>query len=365
MSCSMALKTELGKRIYASLLAGAVGDAMGFPVEGHHYKAIRKKFGKIDRPIVRLGPELTPNVTSTEYTDDTVMRHMVCKAIIDSKGHPTPYTVFEVWRDTIKDFEHWHWWLNTRIVAAKAKWGYWLDVREIGSDSVPCNDAAMIIAPVGLINPGDPEKAALQALDMACVWQNGYSRECAAAMAAAHAEALHPDATPSNVIETAKFHSPKLAPFIDRAVKLVEQTQSIHKFTEQYYEKYVPGPNEHYWRIGCENGDPDDPWCFNADPLEVCSLGFAFFLLGKGNLAEAISGGASFGRDCDTIAGIAGSLSGALYGGDTLPKRWCQSVIEACPEPDIFELATALTRIAIKNLEECQQRISDVMKLTE
>jgi ADP-ribosylglycohydrolase len=237
-------------------------------------------------------------------------------------------------------------------VGAKLKWGSWLDVRELGSSSVACNDAAMIIAPVGILNGGDPERAALQAYDLGCVWQTGYSRECAGAMAAAHAALLSPNAKPEDAAEAAKKYCPTFAPYVDRAVELAIKCGGIDEFTSQYYEKYIPGPNEEYWMgLGKDWNRPGEPFCFNADPLEVCSLGIGFFVLGKGDMKKAISGGASFGRDCDTIAGIAGSLTGALYGMSNLPKEWVAAVMDACPEPDIKELAKKLTVLLHKRTE--------------
>lgn len=344
-------QTAIFQNVYASLLAGAVGDAMGFPAEGHHYKTIRRKWGHVDRPIVREHTEgFIPPVTQPVYTDDTVMRHMVCKAVIESNGHPTPYAIAKVWRESIDNFEDWRWWCNTRIVGAKLKWGSWLDVRQLGDSSIACNDAAMIIAPIGILNAGNPERAALQALDLACVWQTGYSRECAAAMAAAHAAALAPAADMESVLHAAKTYSPVFSPYVDRAVKLAIECGSIDTFTQEYYQRYIPGPNEAYW-MGIGQGRPDEPWCFNADPLEVCSLGIAFFVLGKGDMKTAIIGGASFGRDCDTIAGIAGSLTGALYGHANLPQPWVEAVMAACPQPDIKELAAQLSLLLYQRIE--------------
>lgn len=356
-------KTNFFEKVYACLLAGAVGDAMGFPAETYHYKTVREKWGIVDRPIVRENcADWVPPVIDTVYTDDTVMRHMVCKAIIETEGHPTPYAIANVWQETIHNFDDWRWWCNTRIVGAKLKWGQWLDVRSLGDSSVACNDAAMIIAPVGILNAGDPERAALQAFDLACVWQTGYSRECAGAMAAAHAALLGPTAKAEDAVEAAKAYCPTLAPYVDRATELALQTGDIETFTERYYQRYVPGPNEDYWMgLGKDWVRPGEPFCFNADPLEVCSLGIGFYVLAQGDMKKAISGGASFGRDCDTIAGIAGSLTGAFYGMSNLPKSWIDSVMKACPEPDIKEISLTLTELLYRRLTEEKGRATSFL----
>ncbi|HEY5138845.1 MAG TPA: ADP-ribosylglycohydrolase family protein, partial [Methylococcales bacterium] len=256
----MKYKDQLKDRILGCLLGGALGDTMGFATEGHHYKTVRAKYGLVNRLITRdFGDELTPPVTKPVYTDDTVMRHMVCRTIFDTDGYPTIEALAKVWRESITDFEHWHWWNNTRIIGAKLKWGQWLDLRNLGSDSIACNDASMIIAPVGLLNPCNPRLAALEALELSGLWQNSYSRDCAAAMAAAHSQAVSPDATIDTVIETAKKYSGKLAGYITRAIKLAEEVKSPETFTEEYYKRFVPGPNEDYW-CGISSHKDGSPW---------------------------------------------------------------------------------------------------------
>lgn len=363
MDTTKVMNTKMFEKVYACLLAGAVGDAMGFPAETYHYKTVREKWGMVDRPIVRENStEWTPPVVDTVYTDDTVMRHMVCQAIIDTEGHPTPYAIAKVWKETITNFDDWRWWCNTRVVGSKLKWAEWLDVRMLGRDSVACNDAAMIIAPVGILNAGDPERAALQAYDLACVWQTGYSRECAGAMAAAHAVLLSPNAKPEDAVEAAKKYCPTFAPYVDRAVKLALESMDIDKFTEKYYQQYIPGPNEEYWMsLGKGWNRPGEPFCFNADPLEVCSLGIAFFIIGKGDMKKAITGGASFGRDCDTIAGIAGSLTGALYGMTNLPASWVDRVMKACPDPDIKAISLKLYQLLHQRVASESQKLRSLL----
>jgi len=50
-------------------------------------------------------------------------------------------------------------------------------------------------------------------------------------------------------------------------------------------------------------------------------------------LADGVYGclieGASFGRDCDTIAGIGGNIPGALRGTADIPEEWVETVERA------------------------------------
>lgn len=338
------------------MLGGAVGDAMGFPQEGFPYYWIREHRGKVAEPRTREGVEgWKPAINGPVWTDDTVMKHMVCQAIFNSNGRVKIEAVADVWRSTINDFNEWIWWNNTRVVAAKLKYNPLLPLREVGRDSIPCNDAAMIIGPVGIVNAGDSERAAQEAWDISALWQNGYSRECAASMAAAHAAALMPDATVDFVIEKAKQYSPTMAPYIDKAMKLIADCSSMDEFTERYYESYLEFPNDDFW-MGGAHRRPD--WSFGADALEVCTEALAFFKMSDGNAREAIIGAINFGRDCDTIAGIAGAFCGALNGPDTVPSDWAEAVTKANPQTDVREYSQKLYELLLKNLEESRIKVT-------
>jgi len=353
--------TALYQRVYGCLLGGAVGDAMGFPTEGWHYSAIRRRYGGLLRePAIRPGGEqLRPPVASHVYTDDTVMKHMVCQAIFDCGGHPTIEAVAAVWRRTITDLDSWVWWLNTRVVASKLRWNSLLDLRDVGRDSIPCDDAAMIVGPIGLLNAGDPQRAATETWDISALWQHGYSRECAAAMAAAHAEALRPNATVDSVIAVAKKFGPTLAPHIDAALELVGQCRDAEEFTVRYYAEQLHFPNPEYWTFG--RSDPD--YSFGADPLEVCTEALAFLALAQGDGEAAIIGAINFGRDCDTIAGLAAALCGALHGPATIPQRWAATILRDNPEPDIAEYAERLTGLILENASRIEAQVADIRAL--
>lgn len=352
-------QVSLSDKIYGCMIGGAVGDAIGFPTESFHYKRIREKYGKIEGPRIREEIEGCddPPINGFVYTDDTVMKHMVCDAIFESDGQPTIEAVADIWRQTIKKHDQWIWWNNTRVVAMKLQMNSLLDLREVGRDSIQCNDAAMIIGPVGLVYAGDPFLAAMVAWDISSLWQNGYSRECAAAMAACHAEAMRPNATIESVIETARKFSPTMKPYIDDAMDVVANSKDTDDFTEQYYASHLHFPNEHYWNsiVSQEPGH-----AFGADPLEVCTEALAFLALSNGNGREAIIGAANFGRDCDTICGIAAAFCGALNGPQAIPEEWQKDIQDANPNPNIREYSAKLHELAKKNINDAANRAGEM-----
>ena len=52
----------------------------------------------------------------------------------------------------------------------------------------------------------------------------------------------------------------------------------------------------------------------------------AKYWAGKNSFEEAIIGAVNHGGDADTIAAITGSLAGAKFGYDNIPKRWIEQL---------------------------------------
>jgi ADP-ribosylglycohydrolase len=219
----------------------------------------------------------------------------------------------------------------------------------------------MIIGPVGLINGGDPFRAAMEAWDISSLWNKSYSRECAAAMAACHAEAIRPSATIESIVETARKFSPTMKPYIDKAMDVVSSSKDADDFTERYYATCLEFPNQDFWG---PKTNPSPEWSFGADPLEVCTEALAFFALAKTDGRKAITGAVNFGRDCDTIAGIAAAFCGALNGPDTIPADWQKTIIEANPQVDIFDYSTKLHGLLMKNLDKISKSIEEMRSYT-
>ncbi|GAB3932613.1 hypothetical protein GCM10027614_02120 [Micromonospora vulcania] len=77
-------------------------------------------------------------------------------------------------------------WLVTRLHHAHA------DPREAGVGNIVNCGAAMYMAPVGIVNAGDPAGAYAEAVEIAGAHQHSYGREAAAVFAAAVAAAASP-----------------------------------------------------------------------------------------------------------------------------------------------------------------------------
>lgn len=89
--------------------------------------------------------------------------------------------------------------LAEKWIVARLHYGH-VDPREAGVGNIVNCGAAMYVAPVGVVNAGDPDAAYAEAIDLTGAHQSSYGREAAGVMAAAVAEAMRPGATVDGVI---------------------------------------------------------------------------------------------------------------------------------------------------------------------
>ena len=82
-----------------------------------------------------------------------------------------------------------------------------------------------------------------------------------------------------------------------------------------------------------------------CDSRETVPATLALCWLAGGDPARAITYGANFGRDADTIATMAGAICGALAGPDGLPPAWIEAATSAMAR-DQHALAETLAGIA-------------------
>jgi len=125
-------------RIRGCLLAGAVGDALGYAVEFDSGKAIRKLVGEAG---VRHYLELRGNLPVAPISDDTQMTLFTAEGMLWAKGHGYDFVsgVYEAYRD----------WLKTQ------------QSKELGSDARP--DSYLMKQPA-LFSPRAPGNTCLSAL---------------------------------------------------------------------------------------------------------------------------------------------------------------------------------------------------------
>jgi ADP-ribosylglycohydrolase len=338
----------LFQKVYGSLMGGAIGDALGGPIETMHYRFIREyHHGRVtdlkdyDRPpdFWAAGPNSGAYARSSKagtYTDDTHLRHFITDAIVAAMGRITPEDLAKVWMEKMDTRYFWvsitnSW--NRLALTATPAW-------EVGAGNVPDNSSAMCIGPIGIINAGDPKQAAQDAYAIASLSHDGYAREAACVIASATAEAMKPDATVEGIVSASIEHLPNrdTSPIygaVLRAIEWADQVADTEELTALYYEKGLVSFAQRHPRPR----DADERLSWSVDPLESIPCVMAMFYKTRGDFEEAVIASANFGRDCDTIACMTGYIAGALNGANAIPERWIQTVREAQPEPDQERIA--------------------------
>jgi len=333
-------KNLLFQKVYGSLLGGVIGDAMGAPAEDMTYDQVKEKFGWI-------------NDFEGAGTDDSAIKLILCEAIVKYHGRITADEFAEAFLANKENYYN-LFYIPVKNMFHKIESRLCLPVYA-GMGNMHSSSSAMAISPMGLINAGNPRRAALETYDVAGLIHGGASTFCrdgACAMAAAVAEAMNPDSTIESVLEASvkylhKDSSWELLERIRLSLKLAEKTQTYEKFREAYYEKFL--------------GD------IVSDSRETVPCVLVLFKLTKGNPIQAIEYGANFGRDADTIASMVGALCGAFSGASEIKPKWVKKVEDSYGKArsNLGETGTVTGILAADQAGLAKQLIEVILKRTE
>ncbi|MEV7063996.1 ADP-ribosylglycohydrolase family protein [Streptomyces collinus] len=351
----------LDERISGALVGAAVGDALGGPVEGYSPEQILERHGGRVHGIVgpwhgddwRTARPLAPyHKGDGHVTDDTLMTHALVRVYTRVRDHLDAYAIADHLVPDLMTEPRWipelegealplqriflaEKWLVTRIHYGHA------DPREAGTGNIVNCGAAMYMAPVGLVNAADPRAAYAEALDIAGAHQSSYGREAAGVLAAAVAAACTPGATPDSVVSAClSLAKDGTRAAIERVCEEASRHTDFESALRPLREAVAPydtvGPDYRAPSLGARR-----PSRLHA--IEELPVALGMVLVARGDYRHAVLGAVNYGRDCDSIATMAGALAGAL--GSPVPEDWAKTVAEAS-RLDLWEPATALTAVA-------------------
>ncbi|WP_328298133.1 ADP-ribosylglycohydrolase family protein [Streptomyces sp. NBC_00435] len=336
----------LDDRIAGALVGGAVGDALGGPVEGWTPEQIVERHGGRVRGIVgpwhenwRTARPIAPyHKGDGHVTDDTLMTHALVRVYEAVRDHLDAYAVADHLVPDLMTIPRWipeleadalplqriflaEKWIVTRLHYAH------VDPREAGNGNIVNCGAAMYMAPVGLVNAGNPAGAYAEALDVTGAHQSSYGREAAGVFAAAVAAACVPGATADSVVDTAL----SLAKDGTRsAIEAVCEAASRHRDFEPAlaplraavapYDSV--GPDYRKPSLGARRPS-------RLHSIEELPIALGMLLIADGAYDASVLGAVNYGRDCDSIATMAGAIAGALSGEAAVPTAWAERVAQA------------------------------------
>lgn len=351
----------LDERITGALVGAAVGDALGGPVEGYSPDRIAERHGGRVQGIVgpwngdawRTARPIAPyHKGDGHVTDDTLMTHALVRVYTRVRDHLDAYAIADHLVPDLMTNPRWipeleaealplqRIFLAEKWLVARLAYGH-VDPREAGTGNIVNCGAAMYMAPVGLVNAANPAGAYAEALDVAGAHQSSYGREAAGVFAAAVAAAATPGATPESVV-TACLDLAKdgTREAIDRVCEVASRHRDFESALTPVREAVAP-----YDTVGPDYRSPSlaarRPSRLHS--IEELPVALGMLVVSGGDHRQAVLGSVNYGRDCDSIATMAGALAGAL--GSPVPEDWSKAVAEAS-RLDLWEPARALTEVA-------------------
>jgi ADP-ribosylglycohydrolase len=306
--------SKLHDKIKGAMLAGAIGNAMGSPVEGRMYGDIDKQYP--DHVLTVLDPK------RLESEDDNQMAMHLVETYIQRDGLPVMARHFgKTWFDHLNRDHFFPLCMGNAYDLIRAG----DDPRIIGHWSVVTGSTVMCLEPVGIYNLADPAWAAQDATAIAYMYQRGLDVTAAAMLAATTANALRDNATVDSVLQAALDVAPRtpFRTFDTRAFRSPYDYIATCLEVAGKYDDVLAAREELYKKC---------LFYSMIDPLELWGLALAMFKIAQGDVRQAAIGGTNIGRDSDTIAGRGAMLAGALNGSAGVPKEWIAMFSQASME---------------------------------
>ncbi len=358
--------TLLDDKAMGCLAGAAVGDAIGGATEGWTAEQIHERYNGWVDDIVEAFEEGTPRAERLSryakghgrITDDTLMTHALVEVYRRRRRHLGAYDVAEELVPLLMGPAQWipdmereeppiqRLFLAEKWLVARLHYGH-VDPREAGVGNIVNCGAAMYMAPVGIVNAADPEGAYAEAIDIAGAHQSSYGREAAGVMAAAVAAAMGPSADVETVVDAALrvahdgTHA-ALKSVISCARSVAGGRDSWGVMLSSLREAIAPfdtvGPDYRNGGLGARR-----PSRLHA--IEELPVAIGIVIATGGDTVESVLAATNYGRDSDSIATMAGAITGALNGVASVPERWRRQVTTES-QLDLEGPALALAEVA-------------------
>lgn len=327
-------------RVKGVLISTALGDALGAPVEKLSREEISEKYGYVATLRTRwykeaLGEDATLGKRRGNgiITDDTLMTLALCRVYKTEKRHLDAYDLANEFTKEIAFkkafipefgrealildrlfYPEKHIFLRHTLANCEP--------REGGMGNMVNCGAAMYIAPIGIVNAGNPLAAYNEAIAFASGHQLSYGLEAAGVLAACVACAFTPNATVKDIVETAisvaKDGTKKaIIALTKKAVELKKRKCSYHELVKSLHDSIAPfspmGDDVHrkIEKVGIPSNHYTPSRLFSIEELP---LALAFIVYNDGEYYKSILDGINSGRDTDSIGVMVGVILGAMYG---------------------------------------------------
>lgn len=327
----------LTDRARGCLLGLAIGDALGVKTEGKTPAEIKRQFGFVK-------DFLTDEPAGSDDTEFALFNALI---LLDYGRQTDSAIIAEQWRKYIVVRQGAFKGAGFSEIMAITNLRKGLQPPYSGMHSHSWSDGlAMRVAPFGIIYPGEPQKAAHLAGEDGSVTHTAEGIYCGQAVAAAIASAMG-GAGLHEIFQSALGVIPENS-WTSRAVN--KAVESGYKFytdnnisSDDIPANYDEVLAELHRNLACSYYH----WA-DLGP-EAVGLCFGILAAAGGEFVPSVLGGVNVGRDTDTIAAIAGAITGAAAGCSRLPEKWTRVIkaskglcIERVRDLDIKEIADKL-----------------------
>jgi ADP-ribosylglycohydrolase len=353
---------QLQDKAIGALSGAAVGDALGGATEGWTPQQIRERYdgwvtgivGPFNADWRHARPIAPYHKGDGHITDDTLMTHALVEVYAKRRTHLDAYAIAEDLVPLLIEDMRWvpelesemlllgRIFLAEKWLVARLHYGH-VDPREAGVGNIVNCGATMYMAPVGVANAADPHAAYAEAIDIAGAHQSSYGREAAGVFAAAVAAAMVPGATADDVVAACLevAHDGTRA-----AIEAVAGAAAAHRD----WREAIPVLRAAVAPFDTVGDDYRNPHLDARRPsrtksIEELPIALGFVLVAGGAYRDAVLGGVNYGRDADSIATMAGAITGALGGREAVPADW-RAAVAAASRMDIEEPGRVMAAVA-------------------
>jgi ADP-ribosylglycohydrolase len=365
------------ERVRGVILSIAFGDAIGATVEKLSYQEIKDQYGRVeslntkwykaDAPQeITLGKKRGNGIV----TDDTLMTTALINVYLTEERHLDAY---DMGNEFVKEIAY-----TKRYIPEFDKEAMIIDrlfypekyifmrhvlancePREGGLGNMINCGAAMYIAPIGIVNAGNPRGAYDEAILFAMGHQSSYGLEAAGVLAACVAKAFEHGVTIEEIIETAILFAKdgtKMAikDLTTAAKELRARSAEMDEVIEVFQtiiSKYSPMKDDVHRKIE-KLGIPSNHYTpSRIFSIEELPMALAFIVLNEGDFYQTIYDGINSGRDTDSIGVMAGAILGAMQGDSVIKKEDIQ-ILEETNRMNLIHLSEKFAELAKRMIKD-------------
>ncbi|MEW6624002.1 MAG: ADP-ribosylglycohydrolase family protein [Bacillota bacterium] len=328
------LNSMLCEKALGCLTGIALGDAMGMPLEFMTREEIQNRYGYVDSLLNPSHSHIHSSLVMGQITDDTEQTLYLAASIIKHKAVTPELSAAALlkWAKEKDAFNKSYLGPSTKKALEKLMKGE--DPHKTGGFSNTVG-AAMKIAPVGLINPGDIDNAVLETVS-ASIPTHGSSTAIAAAAAVAAS------------ISTAALEQADIQQVFEAGL---QGAILGAKYGNSYPGASVAKRMELARKIVQDSSGFDEAVINLCDYIgvdmlstELVPTAFGIMMAAKGDPMKSILAAVNAGGDTDTLAAIIGGVTGTMSGPKVFPKELVAKIL------DVNRLYLKETALGLANL---------------